>query len=179
MRSHAKSVLVLLAALVVARLTLAAPLGAQLIPGPVGLSGPRIGGPTIAVRGGWSTRDDSPAVGATLTLGLPVPIIRPSLDVGGDFVFHSGLTELQGVADVTTGILRPLYLGGGPALLNSVFADSPDRQTKGGFTLVAGVRGGAGGLSTDLSFRLVRVDELHPRFFMLAFGYPLFGLLGL
>jgi hypothetical protein len=99
--------------------------------------------------------------------------------VGGDFVFHSGLVELQGVADVTSGFLRPIYLGGGPAVLNSVFEDSPERQTKGGFTVVAGLRGGGvGALTTDFSFRLVRVAELHPRYFTLALGYPVFGLLG-
>jgi hypothetical protein len=163
---------------VLAATALAAPLGAQLLPGP-GFGRPRVGGPVLAARAGWSTRDSAPSLGASLTLGLPVPVIRPALDVGGDFVFHSGLVELQGVADVTSSFLRPLYVGGGPAVLNSVFEDSPDRQTKGGFTVVAGLRGGGvGPFTTDFSFRLVRVAELHPRFFMLAIGYPVFGLLG-
>jgi hypothetical protein len=177
MRSQLRSLLV--PAVALATLAFAAPLRAQLLPGPGLGSRPRIGGPVIAARVGWSTRDNAPSVGASMTLALPIPIIRPSIDVGGDFVFHSGLTELQGVADVTSGFLRPIYLGGGPAVLNSVFEGSTARQTKAGFTVVAGLRGGfAGPLQTDLSFRLVRVGELHPRYFMLAFGYPLFGLFG-
>jgi hypothetical protein len=178
MRSQLRFVLASTVALVVLGLALAAPVGAQLLPGP-GFGRPRVGGPILAGRVGWSSRDSAPSLGASLTLGLPVPVIRPALDVGGDFVFHSGLVELQGVADVTSAFLRPLYLGGGPAVLNSVFEGSTARQTKAGFTLVAGVRGGfAGPLQTDLSFRLVRVGELHPRYFMLALGYPLFGLFG-
>jgi hypothetical protein len=73
-------------------------------------------------------------------------------------------------------VLAPFYVGGGPAVMNSVFEDSLERQTKAGFTLVAGIAGGrTGPLTTGFEFRWVRVGGLSPRFLMLTLGYPLLG----
>lgn len=155
---------------------LPAPTGAQLLPG----RGAFVGGgggwsPILSGRAGWSILDASPSLGAELRLPVPISPLRPAVAIGGDVVFQSGLRERQGMLDVTLGALQPLVLGGGPLVLNSIFHDDPTRRaTKAGFTLVAGVRGGrVGPLTSEISFRLVRVEELHPRFLMLTFGYPL------
>jgi hypothetical protein len=158
-------------------LALLAPVGAsaQLLPPGVGPGGPAFN-PIAGARLGWSIRDSSPALGGQLRLALPIPLLRPAVTVGGDVVFQTGLRELQGWADVTTGLLRPLYIGGGPAVLNSVFEDSLERQTKTGYTLVAGIGGGrTGPLVTGFEFRWVRVGGLSPRFLVLTLGYPLLG----
>jgi hypothetical protein len=164
-------------ALVVLALGLApASARAQLLPG---FGGAQRGGglsPVAAARLGWSIRDSSPSAGVQLRLPLPIPALRPAVTVGGDVVFQTGLEEVQGTADLTLGMFAPLYAGGGPALLNSIFGDAADRETKLGFTLVGGIGGGrVGPLLTQLEFRWLRVDELSPRFFMLTLGYPLFG----
>jgi hypothetical protein len=169
MRSFQTIVLVLALAL------LAPPVSAQLLPDPVGPAGGRWT-PIVGVRLGWSMLDSSPAVGAQLRLPLPIPTVRPSITAGGDVLFQSGLREAQGTLDVTTGAFAPLYLGGGPAIFNTVFNDSPERQTKPGFSLVAGFRGGRiGPLLAELEFRWTRVAERRPRFITIALGYPLLG----
>ena len=165
--------------LAAAAATLLAPgtVRAQLRPGPGGFGqGGRGWTPIVGPRLGWSIRDSSPSLGARLRVPLPIPIIRPSIAAGGDLVFQSGLHEWQGTGDITLGVFAPLYFGGGPAVLNSVFEDAPGRQTKTGYTVVGGVRRGrTGPLLMELEFRWIRVAELQPRFLMISFGYPLLG----
>lgn len=169
-------------AFALATLALAAPARAQLIPGPGGF-GPRAPtlSPIVSARGGWSLRESSPSLGAELRMPIPIPLLRPSIAAGGDVVFRTDLVERQAMAEVTSGIVAPLFVGGGPAVLNSVFPDQTTRSTKTGFTLVAGLRSGGRGprpLSVDLTFRWLRVEDLHPRFFVLSVGYPLLRLFG-
>jgi hypothetical protein len=146
---------------------------AQFIPGPVNQ-----GGPTRAVivgpRLGWSIRDSSPALGGQLRVPFPIARVRPAITVGGDVVFQSGLREFQGTADATFGFFAPLYVGGGAAVLNSVFDDGNERATKLGFSVVGGIGGGrVGPFLTQIEFRYLKVDELSPRFITLTLGYPL------
>lgn len=166
----------LCAALTLAQLALApAPARAQLLPGPGFGGGPRWT-PVAAARLGWSLRDSSPLVGAQLRLPVPIPVLRPSVTFGGDLIFQSGLIERQGTADVTLGVFAPLYVGAGAAVLNSVFEADAPRETKTGFSVVAGLRGGrVGPLSTELEFRWMRVAELRPRYLSFTLGYPLLG----
>jgi hypothetical protein len=162
---------------IVFALALLAPrvLPAQLLPDPAGPGGGRWT-PILGPRLGWSMLDSSPALGAQIRLPLPIPNVRPSITAGGDVLFQSGLTEAQGTLDVTSSAFVPLYFGGGPALFNTIFEDAPERQTKPGFSLVAGIRGGRiGPLLAELEFRWTRVDERRPRFITIALGYPLMG----
>ena len=62
---------------------------------------------------------------AELEIPVPIPLLRPVVTPGGDLVFQEGLVERQAMLDVTLGVLRPLYLGGGPAVLSSVFRCAP------------------------------------------------------
>lgn len=155
---------------------LPAPARAQLLPERGGFDAAGGGWtPTLSARAGWSALDASPSLGAELRLPLPLSPLRPALSVSGDIVFQTGLRERQGMLDVTVGALRPVVLGGGPVVLNSIFHDDPARRaTKVGFTLVAGIRAGrVGPLTSEISLRLIRVEDLHPRFLMLTLGYPL------
>jgi opacity protein-like surface antigen len=149
--------------------------GAQLRPGPGGF-GP--GGarwtPFVGPRFGWSMLESSPSLGAQLRVPVPIPVVRPSITAGGDLVFQSGLRETQGTADLTTGVFTPLFVGGGPAVVNTIFEDASAKQTKTGFSIVAGVRGGRiGPLAVELEFRWMRVAERKPRFMMFSLAYPL------
>jgi hypothetical protein len=161
--------------LVVLALAALTPVGAraQFAPG----VGSPVRGPIVGARLGWSIRDSSPSAGAQLRVPLPIPLLRPAVSIGGDVIFQSGLRELQGTADLTLGLFPPLYVGGGPAVMNTIFDDSFDRLTKTGFTLVAGVGGGRlGPLLTQFEFRWVRVGGLSPRYLTLTLGYPLLGI---
>ncbi len=159
-------------------LVTASPAAAQLGP-PVGFPGARGGGwsPVAVVRAGWSLRDSSPSLGGSLRLPIPLPL-RPAIAGGGDFVFQDGLTERQAMVDVTLGLTGGIYAGGGPAWLNSVFENETTRATRLGYTLVAGVGGRAGPVSTELQFRWLRVDGLGPNFLTLGVTYPVRALFG-
>ena len=143
-------------------------LGAQTLDSPAPQPAGVTWRPSLGVRGGLDYRNQSPSVGALLR--LPVPRLPAAVTPGGDLVFQDGLTERQLTVDVTVN-LGGLHLGGGPVALNSVFADDGGRQTKVGYTLLAGLRGQAGRLGTELAFRWVSVDSLRSRFIMLAFTW--------
>ena len=153
-------------------LALAVPraLAAQQIPG-----GPILepqGGPgwlpTVGVRGGFDYRNSSPSVGALLRLPIPLPVLRPALTPGGDLVFQDGLTERQAMVDLTVDLFG-IAVGGGPAWMNTIFGedDSAPRETRQGWTALAGVRS-AGRIGTSLEFRWLFVDDIKPRYIMLA-----------
>ena len=162
------------------RVTLVAGVVWVLLPSAVlaqlGGAGPRAleGAPRVGARAGWSTKDSSPSLGLFLRVAVPVLPMRPALAVAGEAVFHEqGLVERQGTLDLTLG--GGLYAGGGPAVLNTIFGDAVERETKIGYNMVVGVRGRTGILTTNLEFRWVRVDSRRPAFFIVGLGYPLFG----
>jgi hypothetical protein len=162
--------------LALALLAPGAALNAQLRPDPVFAPGGARWTPIVGPRFGWSVMESSPVLGAQVRLPLPIPVVRPSITAGGDLVFQSGLREAQGTLDLTTGAFVPLYVGGGPALLNTIFEDAPERQTRTGYSLVAGLRGGRiGPFFAEIEFRWIRVAERKPRFFTISLGYPLLG----
>ena len=121
--------------------------------------------PTLGIRVGLDYRNQDPSLGALLR--LPVPGVPAALVPSGDLVFHQGLTERQGMVDLAVSF-GGLHLGAGPVALSSIVADEGERETKIGYTLVAGVRSREGRFGTSLEFRLVRVDELSPNVLMLG-----------
>ena len=161
--------------LLLAAAAFAPPAHAQFFPQPGAGPAPAFN-PVVGLRLGWSIRDSAPSAGAQLRLALPVPIVRPAIAVGGDVLFQSGLRELQGTADLTTGLIAPLYVGGGAAVMNTVFEDELERRTEVGYSLLAGVGGGRTGvLTTSFEFRWVKVADRSVRLLMLTLGYPLRG----
>ena len=163
-----------LAAAVLLALLAPSAAAAQIRPDPIASAGARWN-PTVAARAGWSVRDASPSLGATLRLPVPLSSLRPALVVGGDVVFQEGVVERQGLVDLTVDVSGGLFAGGGPAVLNTVFESATPRETELGYTLVAGVRGRSDVLSTQVDFRWVRVAGLSPTFLMISLGYPLLG----
>ena len=147
----------------------------------IGGPGPSLTGaggwtPTVGARTGWATRDHSLSLGVFLRVPIPRLVWRPALVVAGDAVFQDGLVERQATLDLTAEVLRGLYAGGGPAVLNTFFAEETvARETKVGYTLVAGLRGRVGLLASRLEVRWVRVDQRKLRFFMFGLGYPILG----
>ena len=137
----------------------------------------RAGGrnPTVGARTGWATKDQSLSLGVFLRVPIPLPVWGPELVAAGDAVFQEGLVERQATIDLTAEVLRGLYAGGGPAVLNTFFAEAVTRETKVGYTLVAGIRGIVGLLASRLEVRWVRVDARKLRFFMFGLGYPILG----
>ena len=149
-------------------LSLAPGLGAQTLEGPGLQPAGLVWRPSLGIRAGLDYRNQAPSVGALLR--LPVPGLPAAVTPGGDLVFQDGLTERQATVDVTVSILG-IEVGGGPVALSSVFTDGGERETKVGYAFLAGLRGRAGRFGTELEFRWVRVDELGPRFIMLAFTW--------
>ena len=132
--------------------------------------------PTVGARAGWATEDQSLSLGVFLRVPIPRLLREPALMVAGDAVFQDGLVERQATMDLTADVLRGLYAGGGPAVLNTVFEkEGITRETKAGYTLVAGLRGRVGVLASRLEVRWVRVDSRKLRFFMLGLSYPILG----
>ena len=154
---------------------LAAPASAQMRPPGGGGGG---WSPVIGVRAGWSMRDSSPLVGASLRIPLPIPLVRPSLIGSGDLIFQDGLTERLALLDLVVGLAPTVYAGGGPAWLNSVYEVEEPRRTEMGFSLVAGARGRLGPVASEVQFRWLRVDRFKPSFLSLGFTYPVRALLG-
>ena len=151
------------------------PLAAQTPGGPILIQqGGRSWLPSVGVRVGLDVRNSDPTVGALLRLPVPIPFVRPAITPGADLVFHDGLTDRQAMVDVTIDLFG-ISVGGGPVWLNSVFDDVQDgelpRETKQGYTLLAGLRGGVGTFGTTLEFRWLFVDELEPRFITLGLTY--------
>ena len=131
----------------------------------------------MGARTGWATKDQSLSLGVFLRVPIPLPVWGPELVVAGDAVFQDmGLVERQATLDLTAEVLRGLYAGGGPAVLNTFFAEETvTRETKVGYTLVAGIRGRVGLLASRLEVRWVRVDSRKLRFFMFGLSYPILG----
>jgi hypothetical protein len=136
--------------------------------------------PLVAGRAGWMLKDQSPSLGAELIIPIPLPLLRgPTITVSADGLFQNGLTEREAMADLTFNVFPGLFAGGGPAVMNTYFEDSPNaRDTRNGFTLVAGTRGRAGVVTTTLQVRKMWVDSRKPTILMLSIGYPLLGLFG-
>ena len=131
----------------------------------------------MGARAGWATQDASLSLGLFLRVPIPLPVWGPALVVAGEAVFQDmGLVERQVTIDLTAEVLTGLYAGGGPAVLNTFFEEEAvARETKVGYTLVAGVRGRVGLLASRLEFRWVRVDVRKPRFLMFGLSYPILG----
>lgn len=84
--------------------------------------------------------------------------------------------DRQGTIDLTTDVFGGIYLGGGPAVLNTFFGnEAVARETKIGYTLVAGASGRVGFLASHFELRWVRVDVRKPRFLMFGLSYPILG----
>ena len=133
--------------------------------------------PTVGARAGWLTKDQSLSLGAFLRVPIPLLVWAPAVVVAGDALFQdNGLVERQATIDLTAEVLRGLYAGGGPAVLNTFFEeDGATRETKAGYTLVAGLRGRVGLLASSLEVRWVRVDSRRLRSFMFGLSYPILG----
>ncbi len=151
--------------------------GAAQIPGMPGP--PRLWSPSIGVRGGWFLKDQSPSIGAVLIVPFPIPFLGPTLVGGVDAIFQDGLREYQGTADIRLNVVPGLYVGGGPAVMDTYFGTSTIRERKTGFSLVAGLRGGGGRISSTVEVRKMRVDSRRPTSVSLILSYRLLGLLGL
>jgi hypothetical protein len=138
---------------------------------------PRGWTPTVGARAGWAIEDASPSLGLFLRVPIPLPVLGPTLIVAGDAVFQGGgLVDRQGTIDLTTDVLGGLYVGGGPAVLDTFFGnEAVARETKIGYTLVAGASGRVGLLTSHFELRWVRVDVRKPRFLMFGLSYPIFG----
>jgi hypothetical protein len=136
--------------------------------------------PMIAARGGWMLKDQSPSLGAELVVPIPIPLLRGlTVAVSADGLFQNGLVERQAMADATINVFPGLFAGGGPAVMDTYFEDSPNlRDTRNGFTLVAGTRSRMGAVTTTLQARKMWVDSRKPTILMLSIGYPLRGLFG-
>ena len=158
-------------------LTLAVSPASAQIPGMPGA--PRLWSPSIGVRGGWLLKDKSPSLGAMLLVPVPIPLLRPTLVGGVDAIFQDGLREYQATVDLRLGVVPGLYVGGGPAVMDTYFGTATTRERKTGFSLVAGLSGGGGRLSTTLELRKLRVDSRRPTSVVLNLSYRLLGLLGL
>jgi len=131
----------------------------------------------VGARVGWITKDQSPSLGAFLRVPIPLLAWEPAVVVTGDAVFQeNGLIEHQATIDLTAEVLKGLYTGGGPAVLNTFFEEEVvNRETKIGYTLVGGIKGRVGLLASRLEARWVRVDARKLRFFMLGLSYPILG----
>jgi len=138
---------------------------------------PRGWTPTLGARAGWAVKDASPSLGLFLRVPIPLPVLRPTLIVAGDAVLQGGgLVDRQGTIDLTTNLLGGIYVGGGPAVLNTFFGnEAVARETRTGYTLVTGVTGRVGVLVSRFEFRWVRVDVRKPRFLMFGMSYPILG----
>ena len=159
-------------ALVLLGAALPDPLAAQLGGGPILEGGPSRGWlPSVGVRGGFDYRNTDVSIGALLRLPVPVPLVPLAITGGGDLVFHDNLTDRQGMVDLTAEVFG-ISVGGGPVWLNTVFdeVDAP-RETRTGYTLLAGFHGRGAPFGTDLEFRWVFVDDIEPRYIMLAFTF--------
>lgn len=147
----------------------------------IGGPGPSITGaggwnPTVGARTGWATKDQSLSLGVFLRVPIPRLVWRPALVVAGDAVFQDGLVERQATVDLTAEVLRGIYAGGGPAVLNTFFeSEGGTRETKAGYTLVAGLRGRVGLLASRLEVRWVGVGSRKLQFFMFGLSYPILG----
>ena len=141
------------------------------------VGGPGGWSPTVGTRAGWATKEQSLSLGVSLRVPIPLPVWGPALVVAGDAVFQEmGLVERQATIDLTAEVLRGLYAGGGPAVLNTFFEEEGvNRETKVGYTLVGGIRGRVGLLASSLEVRWVRVDARKLRFFMFGLSYPILG----
>ena len=150
--------------------SLAPGLAAQVQGGP--LRGPAGPGwrPSVGARLGLDDRNQAPSIGALLRLPIPIPGVRLAAVPGGDLVFHDGLTERQGMVDLTVDVFG-ITVGGGPVALSSVFGEDEPNQTKVGYTILAGLQRSTGRLGTNLEFRWIWVEELRPRFIMLGITY--------
>jgi hypothetical protein len=126
--------------------------------------------PSIGVRGGFDYRNSDASVGALLRLPIPLALVPLEVSPGGDLVFHDNLTDRQGMVDLTAQIFG-LSLGGGPLWLNTVYDDELDapRETRQGWTVVAGLRSRGTPFGADLEFRWVFVEDVeNPRYIALA-----------
>jgi hypothetical protein len=148
------------------------PLAAQLPRGPVLQEGGRRWLPALGIRGGYDYRNADPSVGALVRFPIPIPVVPLAITPGADLVFHDGLNDRQGTVDLTANLFG-ISVGGGPIWLNTVFDDLQDvelnRETRQGWTVLAGLRSRGGRFGTDVEFRWVLVDGIEqPRYIMLA-----------
>jgi hypothetical protein len=146
-----------------------ASLAAQLPGGPILQEGGARWLPRPGIRGGWDYRNSDPAVGALVRFPIPIPVVPLTITPGADLVFHDNLTDRQGMVDLTAEIFG-VSVGGGPVWLNTIFAETDDapRETRTGYTLLAGFRNRGGQFGVDLDFRWMFVDELEPRYIVLS-----------
>jgi hypothetical protein len=135
--------------------------------------------PQIGVRAGWLFKDQSPSIGAVLIVPIPIPLLRPTLVGGADAIFQDGLRERLLTADLQINALPGLFVGGGPAVMNTYFDTSITRETKTGFSAVVGVRARGGRMSNSLELRKIRVGSRHPTVLFFSLSYPIFSLIGI
>lgn len=126
--------------------------------------------PAVGFRAGLDYRNSDPSIGALVRLPIPVGRVGLAVTPSGDLVFHDGLTDRQGMVDLSARLLG-LEFGGGPVALNSVYEGDTERETRIGYTFAVGLRSGRGPVQTSLELRWVEVDEFDPRFVMLAVTY--------
>ena len=154
----------------------APPLEAQERPASMGGSGgPRA---VAEARLGWDYQSEAPALGAALR--FPLFGARGDIVAGGEAVFRDGLTEAQGHLDAVValgGRSNALVAGGGPVMLSSIFEQDGERETRWGYSLLAGLRQlPADGPGLTLELRWIFVDDLEPAFLTLGVGLPLFRM---
>ena len=161
--------------LIGAGIVLATPGAAQFRPGGPPPTSARWN-PSVGARTGWITRDADGSLGALLRVPVPVPLVAPALMASGGLIFRAGLTERQSLVELTFDLTRIAYVGAGAAALNSVFEVGTEPETKLGYSIVGGIRGGVSGpVGILLELRWVRVDNQKPSFIMFALTYGLRG----
>ena len=137
---------------------------------------------SVGVRLGYDQAARGEVIGAQLRIPV-IPDGRVELMPGGDITFLTGLRDYGFNLDalfVSGGRRGGVYGGGGLALRNSLFTDEPgaDRETKAGFGLVAGVKGGGPGpFGTQVEFRWIFLpdDDYDPRTISLGVNFPLWN----
>jgi hypothetical protein len=168
-------------------------LGALILSTPFGAEGQRRRGrqqapttPWPAVSVGPRFGYDNNANGEVLGAQLHIPLLRSArveLMPNGDITFVSRLKEYQFNLEAVVmpgGSRGGVYLGGGLAFRNSVFGSTPTapRETKQGYSIVAGIRSSSGGfLTSQLEVRWIFLSDspFNPKLITFGVNFPLWG----